>query len=454
MKEEQDKWIEGFRNRMKDYSEPAPDQLWEQLSTELERPKVVPFYARWRMVAAVLVLLVASSLTVWFMNSPSADYTKEVSEQISLITEKNVPANRELDRITEQVVPSQPSLPASKQIARLAALPQKTVEEAITESLQRKETEEHKEEGNIVNKEIQKESPEEIHKEKEVKGLGNPDTRTNVPTRRNARSGYSFTASPSTHTGKSWEVGVSVGNVPASVSNTSPGYKSLPRPKTSSSFMLSDAPSSQYPPSDMSGDYNHVMSPVNGNSEVYVLNQILSRNVQNTVVSDIKYRMPITVGASVRLHIDERWAFETGLTYTLLSSDIRAGGNSDYYETEQQLHYVGIPVKMSYNVWENNRFSFYVSAGGAVEKCVSGKAKTVYTTGDEKNMSSSESLKVNPLQWSLSSAVGAQFKLSKMMGIYAEPGVAYYFKDGSEVQTIRKEHPFNFNIQLGIRLSY
>lgn len=125
MKEEQDKWIEGFRNRMKDYSEPAPDQLWEQLSTELERPKVVPFYARWRMVAAVLVLLVASSLTVWFMNSPSADYTKEVSEQISLITEKNVPANREPDRMTEQVVPSQPSLPASKQIARLAALPQK-----------------------------------------------------------------------------------------------------------------------------------------------------------------------------------------------------------------------------------------------------------------------------------------------------------------------------------------
>ena len=318
MKEEQDKWIEGFRNRMKDYSEPAPDQLWEQLSTELERPKVVPFYARWRMVAAVLVLLVASSLTVWFMNSPSADYTKEVSEQISLITEKNVPANREPDRMTEQVVPSQPSLPASKQIARLAALPQKTAEEAITASLQRKETEEHKEEGNIVNEEIQKESPEEIHKEREVRELGNPDTRTNVPTRRSARSGYSFTASPSTHTGKSWEVGVSVGNVPASVSNTSPGYKSLPRPKTSSSFMLSDAPSSQYPPSDMSGDYNHVMSPVNGNSEVYELNQILSRNVQNTVVSDIKHRMPITVGASVRLHIDERWAFETGLIYQVL----------------------------------------------------------------------------------------------------------------------------------------
>ena len=31
---------------------------------------------------------------------------------------------------------------------------------------------------------------------------------------------------------------------------------------------------------------------------------------------------------------------------------------------------------------------------------------------------------------------------------------AYYFDDGSDIQTIRKENPFNFNIQAGIRLTY
>ena len=36
---------------------------------------------------------------------------------------------------------------------------------------------------------------------------------------------------------------------------------------------------------------------------------------------------------------------------------------------------------------------------------------------------------------------------------YAEPGVVYYFDDGSNVNTIRKEHPFNFNIQLGVRFT-
>ena len=42
----------------------------------------------------------------------------------------------------------------------------------------------------------------------------------------------------------------------------------------------------------------------------------------------------------------------------------------------------------------------------------------------------------------------------KRQGIYVEPGVAYFFDDGSDVQTIRKENPFNFNIQAGIRLTY
>ena len=30
----------------------------------------------------------------------------------------------------------------------------------------------------------------------------------------------------------------------------------------------------------------------------------------------------------------------------------------------------------------------------------------------------------------------------------------YYFNDGSDIQTIRKENPFNFNIQAGVRLTY
>lgn len=438
MKEEQDKWIEGFRSRMNDYSEPVPGHVWEQLDAELERPKVVPFYVRWRMIAAVAALLVVSSLTVWLIHSLSADYTEKVSERIGRIAVDKWPVGRE---------PAGMPVPSSSPSMAVVAVSSnnETVEKVVVEALQKKEIQEEME----VMEKMEKEDTRRENKAGESDGGRRID---DAPVRKERNPGYSFTASSSGRRDKSWEVGISVGNVPVSVSSTSPGYKSLPHSKSYGSQVMSDPSNSSLPAGDK--DYSHVMGPVDGNNEVYLLNQILSNNVRNAVASDIKHRMPVTVGASVRLHLDERWACETGLTYTYLSSDIRAGGDSYYYETEQQLHYVGIPLRVSYNVWERNRFSLYVSAGGAVEKCVSGKTKTVYTTDDEKNRSGSGDLKVKPLQWSVSSAVGVQFKLSGQIGIYAEPGVAYYFDDGSEVQTIRKEQPFNFNLQVGVRFSY
>lgn len=61
---------------------------------------------------------------------------------------------------------------------------------------------------------------------------------------------------------------------------------------------------------------------------------------------------------------------------------------------------------------------------------------------------------MKPLQFSVSGAVGAQLNATKRMGFYVKPGVSYFFDDGSEVQTIRKEHPFNFTVRAGIRLTY
>ena len=95
----------------------------------------------------------------------------------------------------------------------------------------------------------------------------------------------------------------------------------------------------------------------------------------------------------------------------------------------------------NWNFLDKKLFTLYVSGGGMIEKCVYGKL------GTEKET-------VKPLQFSVSGAVGAQFNATKRVGIYVEPGVAYFFDDGSDVQTIRKENPFNFNIQAGIRLTY
>ena len=41
----------------------------------------------------------------------------------------------------------------------------------------------------------------------------------------------------------------------------------------------------------------------------------------------------------------------------------------------------------------------------------------------------------------------------KEVGIYAEPGVGYYFDNGSDVKTAYSDNPLNFNMKLGLRYS-
>ena len=99
------------------------------------------------------------------------------------------------------------------------------------------------------------------------------------------------------------------------------------------------------------------------------------------------------------------------------------------------------PTRANWNFIDTKRFTVYVSAGGAVEKCVYG------TIDSEKET-------VKPLQLSVLGAVGAQLNLTNHLGFYVEPGVSYFFDDGSDIQTIRKENPCNFTLQAGFRLSY
>ena len=131
---------------------------------------------------------------------------------------------------------------------------------------------------------------------------------------------------------------------------------------------------------------------------------------------------------------------QTGLTYTLLSSDAKLAGEDQ--QIEQKLHYVGIPLRANWNFLDKKLITLYVSGGGMVEKCVYGKL------GSEKET-------VKPLQFSVSGAVGAQVNGNENVWVLCRTRCCYYyFDDGSDIQTIRKENPFNFNIQAVSVLTY
>lgn len=177
----------------------------------------------------------------------------------------------------------------------------------------------------------------------------------------------------------------------------------------------------------------------------------------NTINRDIEtkteydHHLPIRIGLSVAYALTDRLSISSGLTYTRLSSDIKDTSRESKYIGEQRLHYVGIPVNVSYKVASSRWISLYGTAGVLAEKCVSGTTDEGYVENNTMKYTNTQDISSKPLQMSVNAGVGIQFDIIDNVGIYVEPGLSYYFDDGSALQTIYKEKPLNFNLNVGVR---
>ena len=177
----------------------------------------------------------------------------------------------------------------------------------------------------------------------------------------------------------------------------------------------------------------------------------------NTINRDIEtkteyeHHLPIRIGLSVAYALTDRLSISSGLTYTRLSSDIKDASRESKYIGEQRLHYVGIPVNVSYKVASSRWISLYGTAGVLAEKCVSGTTDEGDVENNTMKYTNTHDISSKPLQMSVNAGVGIQFDFIDNVGIYAEPGLSYYFDDGSALQTIYKEKPLNFNLNVGVR---
>lgn len=171
--------------------------------------------------------------------------------------------------------------------------------------------------------------------------------------------------------------------------------------------------------------------------------------------TEIHHRQPIRAGITFRYNITPRWGLETGAVYSYLSSSMESGDSRYSSTTRQELHYIGIPLRASYSFFNSRYLTIYASAGGMVEKCISGRASTDYSFKGETTLEGKrEKISVKPLQWSANAAVGLQCNFTRYLGLYVEPGASYHFDDGSMVSTVYKDKPFNFDIEFGLRFSF
>lgn len=180
---------------------------------------------------------------------------------------------------------------------------------------------------------------------------------------------------------------------------------------------------------------------------------VMQSNSSNEISSTVKNWQPIQVGVSVAYSFTDRLSIESGLTYSCLISDLSSGTPLGNYDIRQTLHYIGLPLALRYDFLKIKGFSLYASAGGQMEKCVAGKTRTDYFVDGKKVSSENGRIMVEPLQWSVNAYVGAQYSFNRLVGLYVEPGAAYYFRNSSPVNCIYSERPFNFSLRAGLRFS-
>lgn len=185
--------------------------------------------------------------------------------------------------------------------------------------------------------------------------------------------------------------------------------------------------------------------------EVQSLMAIAQRN--NGMIEEKRHHhLPFTIGVLLHKSLNKHWGVETGVHYTRLVSDFETG-NDAFIAERQKLHYIGIPLRGTYRWHTFKQFSIYSSVGITVEIPVSASVETQYIMNGEVDYQKQHSLKA-PLQWSVNSGLGIHYQLTTSVGLFAEPKLHYYFNDGSELQTSRKEHPLHFSLPVGIRFSY
>lgn len=400
-----EQWIEDISTKMDGYEMDAPELSWSEIESRVEanrHSRIVSLWQRRIAVAASLLMIVAASTTLLF-NSEEQSPTNgtmarvegkkalKVAQKISIGKKKN------LQEISEN------PLEISKNAQEIFREVQEISNEALEETKEVQEVSKDTQEQPLAAN-----SPKPTGKEKKKTSLDYPEDFSFVKQKRTARLMASLY----------YGNGVNMNSA-----------------MSSSSF----DPNIQQ---DASMDY-----VASGD------NCLLEQPEEEPYVS-ADHHQPIRVGLSVKYALGERWGIETGLAYSYLRSDISEEKRAYTINTKQKIGYLGIPLAASYKIVNAKPLNVYVLAGTMLEVPVKAKADEVMVSSGMETTRQERSLSKSALQLSFSGRLGAEYSLTPSLGIYVEPGVSYYLDNGSSIETAYSDKPFNFNLNLGIRLTF
>lgn len=178
---------------------------------------------------------------------------------------------------------------------------------------------------------------------------------------------------------------------------------------------------------------------------------------QPEVNDSYTHKMPVKLGLTARYAFTNLLGIESGLTYSLLQSDIKRGSESTtgaWSSSDQTLHYLGIPLNLTFKFLNSKYVDVYASAGGMMEFGVKGSIKT--TDHLHNSMTSTHQNEITPkgLLWSVNATAGVQVNVLPSLGIYVEPGMSHHFKNDRQPRSSYTDKPTNFALGFGLRYTF
>lgn len=438
-------WQKDIHDRLGSYEKDAPEGLWEGISRELpklndgvmltHKPQRTAKFRMWRVAGVAAAASVALVIGYNFFGNSAKNNiniaTNTTKHPNMLASNKKPLGNEPTGVCADQATHSADDLLSEQPVLAKASMEQSTLANASTEqptlasaSTETDVKEISSKEENSKEEDSKKEENGKENEQAEVKPEKREDSRVLPKSQNDALLAYNDLTERrgSADVSSRWSVSTgAMGGLGASGTTTAYG-----------DYLVLSCP----------GGADTKDSPMLDMNTV-------NRDVEQKTEYD--HHLPIRIGLSVAYALTDRLSISSGLTYTRLASDIKDASRESKYIGEQRLHYVGIPVNVSYKVASFRWISLYGTAGVLAEKCVSGTTDEGYVENNTMKYTNTQDISSKPLQMSVNAGVGIQFDFIDNVGIYAEPGLSYYFDDGSALQTIYKEKPLNFNLNVGVR---
>ena len=184
-----------------------------------------------------------------------------------------------------------------------------------------------------------------------------------------------------------------------------------------------------------------------GTGDGSAIPMMLGRNKTST--TDATHRQSARFALGIRIGLYGRWGVESGIVSSTLTSEFvsKAGNNSDY--TTREIRYRGIPLYVSYNLFQTSRIGIMVNAGPMYE--FSKKTSTItetYLGGNRMGQTTDYTL-YDDTKWSMNVGASLHLRTGKHGALYVQPGFSYHFQDNSALETFYTAHPAAFSITFG-----